>query len=1081
MVRFPKLIILALTALAAGLCATLNAQVLNTTDVSPDAPFGTPQDSNGVDPSGRILQVLVNPSSDSILYAASEFSGVWVSVDAGKSWQQRSIGLRSGYTGGVGPYLAISSLDTAKLLYVTDAGDGRNSHPYGGLWVSINGAADWHHVDPCGKTDLNTSGSNTYSVVFAQGQPFVATDCGIVTSEESDLTDPSGWHPISGSLPFAAANTEVAARASSLTLFACQGNQVWRGTSPLSSSPVWQSVNLPGSCGGQFGGQMAVVPQTGFELEPSSVLVVCSLSSGGLEVERVDFDAASPNQVTALNFAAVAGTNGSGTVGAFVAPFANPFGSGPGESFDIYAADGCALFRFEASTSNWFMLQAGSSSYAGATPSQRSCSKGTTGIHVDTWSMAFPSTYDPRHANCTAYASTDGGVFVNQSLSPLGCDRTSGWVSAFSGLHVYASEAMAGLSRASSDCGGLPTPCPILYDPAADDEVWVRAVGGLPGSSWQDLQANTGDAAQVLVDPALPTQVVTARLNNIMSLQQSTDGKPLAADNATGARNIAPPDFASAAGNQTQGPNASIAQTPHVGAVSQVMTLPSESPLPFGDYFAVTSPFSNNDCKNAPSGCFDGIVRYVPVGPFASWLDVERFHLFGPGWISQIVTSGGHANPTIYVLTANNPNISLIPIGKGKVYKGQVGADGKVDAWAQSSGQFGQSLNAAYNLFVNPYDPSELYATDIGDANIKTSRDGGQTWTAEPSLTSIATNLNEFAFGCGQFAWGNLPAEKFFQAACSLTDVNFVRDHPEIRVAALFPGGVAFSRDYGHHWLALDVTNAQPFGNPPTYDLIEMPTAVFYDPQLNPATGQPSIYIAIQGKGVKQVDGPFPTLISAQVVFCTACEAGGGSIAGDAVVKIFVGALGTSVPLHLGSDGLFHGNVLFDSAKITSFDYHFEVNGKPTRSFRANLTPAEIASGVTTLTNARPPRFRGEIESHSQQTPGVVNVGFELTEAGEGAAQNVQITGVSFNTVRGKGNVSLDPTTAALVPILFGNLAEGGSQTVPFVLDVPASVEKFRMTISGTAQDAIGRSFPFEIRKSLGPRGDRNEGDSRKN
>jgi hypothetical protein len=518
-----------------------------------------------------------------------------------------------------------------------------------------------------------------------------------------------------------------------------------------------------------------------------------------------------------------------------------------------------------------------------------------------------------------------------------------------------------------------------------------------------------------------------------------------------------------------------------------------EVPLQLGDYIAATSPFFVAKCQDATPSCNDQIVRNVDgnVGN-GIWSLITHGNEFGPGWIGQIGTSGGHTNPIIYVLTTNRPGVSL-PLGNGTLWKGQFTGDllctpTEPFHWCPASGTLPNRLAQGYNLFVNPYDSTEIYVTDLPDSKnladsantIKTSRDGGQTWTPVQSLRDIATNFGEFDFGCGQFANGPVGGG-IFQAACSLTDVNFVRDHPEIRVAALFPGGVAFSRDYGHHWLALNVTNAQPFGNPLTYDLIEMPTAVFYDPQPNPATGQPSIYVAIQGKGVKRVDGPFLTLVSGQVVFCTACVAGGGSIAGDAEVKIFVGALGTSVPLHLGSDGLFHGSVLFDSAKITSFDYHFDVNGNPTRSFRVNLTPAEIASGVTTLTNARPPRFRGEIESHSQQAPGVVNVGFELTDVGEGAAQNLQIAGISFDTIRGNGKVTLDPSTSALLPILVGNLAEGGSQTVPLVLDVPASVEKFRMTVNGTAQDAIGRSLSLQITQSLAPLGDRDDGDSSKN
>jgi hypothetical protein len=54
----------------------------------------------------------------------------------------------------------------------------------------------------------------------------------------------------------------------------------------------------------------------------------------------------------------------------------------------------------------------------------------------------------------------------------------------------------------------------------------------------------------------------------------------------------------------------------------------------------------------------------------------------------------------------------------------------------------------------------------------------------------------------------------------------FVRGYPEIRVATIYPGGVAFSRDGGHSWIPHDVTNAQPTEQP-----IELPHSAFYDPE----------------------------------------------------------------------------------------------------------------------------------------------------------------------------------------------------------------------------------------------------------
>src|SRR6516165_11559983 len=91
---------------------------LRVTDVSPDAPAGRPQDANAADPSGRILSVVIDPTHDAVMYAASEYSGVWKSTDAGLTWQQASIGLRSGLTRfSYGPFLAIDALDPKRLMY----------------------------------------------------------------------------------------------------------------------------------------------------------------------------------------------------------------------------------------------------------------------------------------------------------------------------------------------------------------------------------------------------------------------------------------------------------------------------------------------------------------------------------------------------------------------------------------------------------------------------------------------------------------------------------------------------------------------------------------------------------------------------------------------------------------------------------------------------------------------------------------------------------------------------------------------------------------------------------------------------
>ena len=794
--------------------------LLNKTDVSPDAPFGTPQDSNGEDPSGRILSLVIDPTNDSILYAASLYSGVWKSVDGGHSWGQASAGLRSGLTQSFGgPFLAIDTINPQRLLYATDPNDGRPGTPYGGLWVSVNAAAIWRHIVLC------QNSPNVYSVVFARGFPFVATDCGLWSTADADISNQSSWQKLDTGVVnpdfFAGAVLATLLNSASPTLFACHNRVVMRSSDPVTSPIVWDILLLPGSCQ-----DLSVPPPDPTQFDVTAVVAAFQTDQGNTEICVADFNVG--GCVRTLNFAQFSTKGGSGRVGVFAARFRTPPASGtptgPLFSYDVYASDAFNFYRFHLNF-HWNRL---------------------SGLHVDPWSMAFPSAYDPDNGNCTAYAANDGGVFANPIAGVGNCitdAAENGWVLASFGLHVYASDAMAGLSR--------PGTGPILYDPAADDEVWVSAQSGVAGTGgrWKDLRAETGDAAQVFIDPALPTRVVTGRFGGgcQITLQISKDGTPVTPDNATQALCIQPNNFGGGV------------QTPRLGGFSQAMTLLTEPPAPFGDYFSFErTALSNGSCKQGVARCDDRIVRNTTAGSgggSGAWTDIT-FANFGPGWIGQIATAGGHSNTTIYVLTSNDPNVP-VPIGNGQVWQGQIGPNGKVPFWVPRSGVFPTLLLRGYNLFVNPYDPSELYATDLGDSTIKASRDGGQSWAPVPELKDIATNHGEFIFDCGDFAFGS-GGGGIFQAACPLVDVNFNRDHPEIRVAALFPGGIAFSRDYGQHWIPLHVTNADPFGSPPVYDLIEMPHSVFYDPEPNVLTNAPSIYLAVQGRGVIRVDGPFP-------------------------------------------------------------------------------------------------------------------------------------------------------------------------------------------------------------------------------
>ena len=91
---------------------------------------------------------------------------------------------------------------------------------------------------------------------------------------------------------------------------------------------------------------------------------------------------------------------------------------------------------------------------------------------------------------------------------------------------------------------------------------------------------------------------------------------------------------------------------------------------------------------------------------------------------------------------------------------------------------------------------------------------------------------------------------------CSMTQMLFPPGLPQLRFAILYPGGVAFSGDGGDSWIPLNATNSQPSQQP-----IELPQSAFYDPSVN-AAGNSSLYVALEGKGVKRIDAPFATLAS---------------------------------------------------------------------------------------------------------------------------------------------------------------------------------------------------------------------------
>jgi hypothetical protein len=379
---------------------------------------------------------------------------------------------------------------------------------------------------------------------------------------------------------------------------------------------------------------------------------------------------------------------------------------------------------------------------------------------------------------------------------------------------------------------------------------------------------------------------------------------------------------------------------------AQVMTTQAEfaSPPKTGDYLAVLD--QDGSCKSK----VDWVVRSrVNLSSAGAWTDVSPKDHFNSCNIAKIQAAGGHADGSlnIYVLTgqANSGNYSN-GRGPGQIYSGVV-SKGQVAQWTSASGPSTSPLPLIDNFLVNPYNSAELYAVSIASGQIFVSTTSGTSWTVQSTLTDIATNHGEYRIGCGGHR-GAATASLPFTNGCSLSRLSVNPFHPNVRVLALFYGGIAFSRDNGNDWMALDLTNNNRLTSK---NLTQLAEAVFFDGETH-GTGKPKkklpipgpdqhLYIALKGQSLRMVLGPFLDLESLNFTYTPKGHPAGMS------VQILTAPLKQTIPLYADSAGLFHGSLILDWKTATTIKYQYVGEGAPT-ALTHTLSKSEIASGVAT-------------------------------------------------------------------------------------------------------------------------------------
>jgi hypothetical protein len=715
------------------------------------------------------------------------------------------------------------------------------------------------------------------------------------------------------------------------TLFACSDDHVYLTTN---LGIKWQRMNLTPLADRRRGGTakcLAIAPVPHPGTTAFQLLVVrtqsggCTNGTGCQEVTVVDFSASTIHN---LGFSSVAGP-GSGV--AAIAAVQNPslplLVPIPGENYDIYAADSLKWFQYSTATPHWRAL-----------PSN---------VHVDTWAIAIPSWYDPSKGHCGAYVATDGGVTFNfgqpgQSLTGGSC-ASAPWSPVQNGLHALEGTVVTAITAGSAAYakGSLPL---AIYLPTGDNDAFVMDTATCsPGSgpvsctfhspAWKNMNS-LGDAGNALFEPAYPEQVLLTR-----NCDYQAYGVPSVAGTFT--------EMIPAA---LVGCNASTwfdngGQGVGTFDLTEVKTTPAElsSPVSHVDYIAV----QDLDPVNCGAGSDDLVVRNTSKPLDASaWFDLSPGDHFHACDIRKVQAGGGHSSGlNVYVLTTLRGDVTF-PAGRkaGQIYRGVVkgtGAGATISSWSAASGTAAKPLGQADNFYVNPFDPSELYAVDVLDQVIMVSRDSGGTWDVEAAMTDIATNHGEYLIGCNGSRGGGYQSDPFTND-CSIGWIAFDVFHPNIRVVGAAYGGIALSRDNGHHWMALDVTHNDHLVSD---NLTELVGGVAFDgetPFPDLGKSDQTIYAALKGRSMVRVVGPFLSLEALNFSYAPAA-------ASNSVFSVDISTLGVTVKLRKDPDGVYRGTALFDSNGNHTLTYSLTIDGTPTKSQTYALTTADIANGVATV------------------------------------------------------------------------------------------------------------------------------------
>ncbi|HEY6875948.1 MAG TPA: hypothetical protein VI384_06280 [Candidatus Dormibacteraeota bacterium] len=635
---------------------------------------------------GRTVNFAVNPINTQIVFAATEFGGLWKSTDHGSTWSHVD----------QVPLTAMEDVKIASsdvnLVIASGAYDGSFDNRGGGIWRSTDGGNTWAKAtgtDFCSPLAAN----NGREIAIGPGTPgsltvMVGTDCGIATSTNSgaswSLINPPGNNQIW--------DVKITKVGSALQVDACgdggyvrspDGGATWPTETDWGNAtfpqPLLGSPPAPASPGDPC--RVATAPN-----DPNTVFMAARspVANPGDKIgETYQFES-DDGGVNWHNLQVSIDGNGRDPS---VLTF--PAFDGVATHFEVFFATDQVIMHQTCDTANPQRCTDGTG--ANTATCNPPPGEGKSG-NWDQWDGTIPHcatdpgdiAFDP-NVGCPFLQGGDGGIFKTANATD-GCN--------------VGNPSYATFTQANTGLHAL----------------WVYQLAGsaVPSLSHTDIYYGMQDNGQNCSndDAATFHQCGGADVFNTIS---PLSGPPVTVlKNQNGGFQLFQEDGTTATG-WTSPP------VPAGGGIDGVASFGASS-------FAFVIHDGSKPAVYSVQVTTNAGTSWAQMGPN---LPGKTSGL--PNGEQPIKASGPSSAPVFY--------LELTVAGTPTIYRLQGPLNGTATLSSASNG-----LISAYTYNVDPSNPLLLYAVDSSAFKAKSSTDGGQTWVADNGLTNASTLGNVYPF-----------------------------------------------------------------------------------------------------------------------------------------------------------------------------------------------------------------------------------------------------------------------------------------------------------------------------------------------